>query len=1093
MTFLDVRSLAGGVDAEVSHDPQLELIRQKGFEHERRYLEALRDSGKNVVVIEARRNLPERVAETQRAMLDGAEVIYQAAFLDVPWNGSADFLMRVDRESGLGKHSYEPVDTKLARSAQPKHVLQLCVYAKMLAGLQGIAPENIHLVLGDGTQEGFPLTHFVHYAELAQRRLQAFVAKPPDNSSAEPCAHCSLCHWLTHCEGEWERTDHLSRVANISKGQIAKLRQAGIDTMRALGGLPDCTRIERMQSETLARLRQQARLQTSNLDTGRDLCEPLAPVAGKGFARLPKPDDGDLFFDMEGDPLFEKGLEYLFGFAFRKDDEIAFQPFWGHSRIEEKRAFEQAMDFIAARLESHPDAHIYHYANYEQAAFNSLSTRHGTREAQLDDLLRRHKFVDLYRVVRESVRVSEPSYSIKNLEKFYMSKRESEVASGGDSIVMYERWRELQDPALLREIENYNATDCRSTLLLRDWLLTLRPGDVPWFSGSDEPNQEREEARSEAERAHAAMTARLCDGAPEDKAEFRELVSQLLEFHRREAKPQWWATFHRQEMSRDELVDDAECLGGLIRAPKKPPIPDKQSLIWTFEFPAQDFKLREGGTPKIAETLAPAGTIHALDDASRTVQLRIGRTRELPDALSLIPSGPLCTKEQRAAIYRYADAIAAGKNSYAALAGLLMKQPPRVAGVKAGRPIIDGETTVQKAVAAICALRSSALVVQGPPGTGKTYTAARAIVELLGDGKRVGVSSNSHKAINKLLEEVEKIAAERKLEFRGVKKCSGDDDEFDGTRIVNVRDNQAVANGNYQLIAGTAWLFAREEWDRKLDYLFIDEAGQVSLANVVAMGVAARNIVLVGDQMQLGQPTQAVHPGESGSSALEFALGEHATVPPQLGIFLPRSRRMHPDVCRFVSDAFYDGRLKPEKGNEKQRLSLHSDADPALAPSGLRFVEVEHVECSQKSEAEAVRLDAVYRSLLKQGWVDRHGREAPLGVDDILVVSPYNMQVDLLRRTLRDGARVGTVDKFQGQEAPVVLASMATSSAEDMPRGIDFLFSRNRLNVAVSRARCLAVIFANPRLLEAPCRTVDQLRLVDALCWAKIYSEASEA
>ena len=1089
-TFLDLEALNGGARAETPPDPQLALIQQKGFEFEGRFLETLRALGKRVIEIAKRGNLAERVAQTQHAMEDGAEIIYQAAFLDAPWNGSADFLKRVDHASRLGNHSYEPVDTKLARSPQPKHVLQLCVYSKMLAAVQGRPPENIHLVLGDMTEETYPLAHFVHYAELAQRRLEVFAAAPPLASSAEPCAHCGICHWLTHCEEEWERIDHLSRVANIAKSQIAKLRQVGVDTMRALGDLPDGARIEKLQSKTLARLRQQARLQTVKRDTGEDVCERLAPVSGKGFARLPRPDPGDLFFDMEGDPLFENGLEYLFGFAFREGGEIVFQPFWGHSRGEEKCAFEQAMDFITARLGAYPDAHIYHYANYEQAAFNSLSTRHGTREAELDDLLRTRKFVDLFRVVREGIRVSEPSYSIKNLEKFYMGERTGEVASGGASVVMYERWRELQDPGLLKEIENYNATDCRSTLLLRDWLLTLRPDDTPWFEGTDEPNLEREEARNEAERARVAMTARLCDGAPEGEKDFRELVSQLLEFHRREAKPAWWAMFHRQEMSEDELVDDVECLGGLTRAPRKRPIPDKQSLIWTFDFPAQDFKLREGNTPKIAETLAPAGKIHALDETNRTVQLRIGRGRELPHSLSLIPSGPIGTKEQRAAIYRYAAAVADRKNAYAALTGLLRKQPPRLIGVESGKPIIAGETTVESAVAAIRALENSAIVVQGPPGTGKTYTASHAIVELLNRRKRVGVSSNSHKAIIKLLEDVEKIAAERKVEFPGVKKCSENDHEFHGNHIVNVRDNAAVADGNYQLIAGTSWLFAREEWDQTLDYLFIDEAGQVSLANVVAMGTAARNIVLIGDQMQLAQPTQAVHPGESGSSALEFALGEHATVPPELGLFLPHSRRMHPDVCRFVSDAFYDGRLRAAPGNEKQCLVLGRNADPGLAPTGLRFVEIEHSECSQKSETEAARVDAAYRSLLKQCWIDRNGKQMPIGPEHILVVSPYNMHVDELRRRLPDGARVGTVDKFQGQEAPAVFISMATSSAEEMPRGIEFLFSRNRLNVAISRARCLAVIFASPRLLEAPCRTVDQLRLVDALCWAKLYSES---
>jgi superfamily I DNA and/or RNA helicase len=263
----------------------------------------------------------------------------------------------------------------------------------------------------------------------------------------------------------------------------------------------------------------------------------------------------------------------------------------------------------------------------------------------------------------------------------------------------------------------------------------------------------------------------------------------------------------------------------------------------------------------------------------------------------------------------------------------------------------------------------------------------------------------------------------------------------------------------------------------------------MSLANVVAMGLCAKNIVLVGDQMQLSQPIQGVHPGSSGLSALEYLLGDFATVPPERGIFLATTRRMNPGVCGFISDAVYDGRLKPSSGNENQRVILRAGADKALAPAGLRFVPVEHDGCSQKSQEEAARLRQIYFSLLEQGWVDRDGASHPIGLDDILVVSPYNMQVNLLRSTLPEGARVGTVDKFQGQEAPVVLISMATSSGEDMPRNIEFLFSRNRLNVAISRARCLAVIVASPRLLEVPCNRIEQMRLVNTLCWAKSYSE----
>jgi superfamily I DNA and/or RNA helicase len=324
--------------------------------------------------------------------------------------------------------------------------------------------------------------------------------------------------------------------------------------------------------------------------------------------------------------------------------------------------------------------------------------------------------------------------------------------------------------------------------------------------------------------------------------------------------------------------------------------------------------------------------------------------------------------------------------------------------------------------------------------------------------------------------------------FRGAKKCADEDDFLNGAMIEDVKKNEDVRDGHYDLIAGTAWLFARPDFDQTLDYLFIDEAGQVSIANVVAMGLSARNVVLVGDQMQLAQPAQGVHPGDSGKSVLDFLLGETATVSPERGVFLPRSRRMHPDVCRFISDAVYDGRLNAAKGNEVQRLIVQAITDPALKPSGISWVPVSHEGCGQKSSAEAARIADLYQALLNQRWINRQGIEARLGAADILVVSPYNMQVNHLKSVLPEGARVGTVDKFQGQEAAVVLVSMTTSSAEDVSRGMDFLYSRNRLNVAISRAKCLAIVVASPALLEAGCSTLEQLRLVNTLCFVKAYS-----
>jgi uncharacterized protein len=448
-------------------------------------------------------------------------------------------------------------------------------------------------------------------------------------------------------------------------------------------------------------------------------------------------------------------------------------------------------------------------------------------------------------------------------------------------------------------------------------------------------------------------------------------------------------------------------------------------------------------------------------------------------------------KQLRAAVYRFAEAVRDGDVSrYSAVVSILRRDLPSIAGREAGAPVVASDAeTLPATIGALEALESSYLLIQGPPGSGKTYTASQAIVALLAKGMRVGIASNGHKAINQLLGEVEALAATKGLACRGIKKNSYEHQMLNtGRWIEETFDNKAVSPA-HQLVAGTAWLFARPELDQAFDYLFIDEAGQVGLANVVAMGVAARNIVLVGDQMQLAQPIQGSHPRGSGVSALQHLLGNHATVPPERGVFLAETRRMHPDLCSFISAAVYERRLHSAAGTETQQVLADPAADPeAMAASGLRFVFVDSLGCTQRSRPEAERLDRTYRALLGQPWRDKHGVERPIGIKDILVVSPYNMQVELLKNVLPAGARVGTVDKFQGQEAAVVLVSMATSSGDDLPRNIEFLYSRNRLNVAISRARCLAVIFANPRLLEIPCSTIAQMELVNGLCWARRYA-----
>lgn len=1097
-TALDLRQLVEPA-ALPPDDDYTVLLQQKGIAHERSFLETLRAEGRSIVEIPDNVALEERVARTHEALRNGPDVIYQGALFEPPWHGFSDFLLRVNGvRSALGDYAYDIADTKLARTAKPKHVLQLCVYGDLLTRAQGVEPPHLHVALGNGTHASIRTADVRHYAAIARDRFEAFVSGPALATKADPCGHCSFCRWKSRCEDFWNEVDDLSLVANISRGQREKLAASGVGSMHALAQLPAGSVIANLQAATLERLRGQAELQVARRDQGTAPVTILPAASGRGFQRLPEPDPSDLFFDMEGDPLFEGGLEYLFGFTIIENGQPKFQAFWGHDRAGEKQAFEQAVDFAQARLLAAPKAHIYHYGTYEPNALKRLAMYHGTRETAIDDLLRQGKLVDLYKVVTEALQIGEPRYSLKNLETYYLDqKRGGEVVTAGESVVMYERWRSLGDDAILAQIQDYNEADCRSTWQCRDWLLRNRPQDTPWFVS---PNLAREDAERVAKRAEAdaqitAMVAALLN-CPEPERPWRELLAHLLEFHRREAKPAWWAQFARAEMSEEQLIDDVESIGGL-RSDGKLPRKDKKSEIFGFSFPPQDFKMRIGDKPTRVGTLEPAGEIVALDEKAGTIELKLGPSRtRLGAATSLIPESPMYDKVLREALYRYAQAVVDGQqDKYAAITDILRQVPPRLRNHLAGTAIIPDERALLEGTKdALSRLQNSYLLIQGPPGAGKTYTASHAILALIAAGKTIGVASNSHKAINTLLAEVEEFASQTGQRYRGIKKSSDENQFLEGARnVANTLENADAEGAGYQLVAGTAWLFARPAFDQRFDYLFVDEAGQVSLANIVAMGVSAHNVVLIGDQMQLSQPIQGSHPGGSGRSALDHLLGDTATVPPDRGIFLPITRRMHPAVCIFISEAVYDGRLHADDGAGRQELLLDASRDPvALASAGIRFVPVVHEGCTQQSRPEADRLAQTYQSMLGQRWRDRDGAEKLIGTDDILVVSPYNMQVNLLQAVLPQGARVGTIDKFQGQEAAAVLLSMVTSSGEDLPRQIEFLYSRNRLNVAISRAHCLAVVFANLRLLEISCSTVEQMKLVNTLCWVKTYSDDSQ-
>ncbi len=1102
LTHLDLLNLETPLP-KAEDTEEMALIQDKGFAHEGRYWQHLHDQHPGAIDLSSDGQSDEvRDEATRRALRNGAEVVFQGTFLDTPWVGHADFLIRVDQPSNLGAFSYQVADTKLARSSRAKFLIQLCFYSELLAEAQGCMPEHMHVVLGDGRQETFRVADYLRYYRRLKSRFLQWVNSAHSDSAPERVERCSSCRWRELCADRWEAEDHLNRVANITRTQITRLHAAGVQTARQLSELPEDATIARVQPETLRRLAQQARLQRASRERAEPLFELLPATEGRGFARLPDPNEGDLFFDMEGDPLEEGGLEYLFGLYLFEDGQPQFRAFWAHSRNEERVAFETFIDFVAAHLRRYPRAHIYHYAPYEPSALKRLMALHGTREAEVDALLRQHKLVDLYAVVREGLRVGEDSYSIKAMERFYSSKkRESDVKTAGASVVFYERWKATQDASLLEAIERYNEDDVRSTYELRQWLLSLRPKGTAWAAPEvSGESQALEPLSDKAQKAAARMEdfrQRLVGSLPADRLSWtdehrlRELLFFLLNFHRRADKPVWWALFARQEASREELLDDLEVLAGLEQS-RQPDYSEDGGHRYTYKFPPQETKLKTGDHCVLVDSLKEVFDL-VVDEETHEVSFIFSSPDELPrSGLALSSGRPINTSVIVTAIERFVESYLKGTERYKAGLRFLKRETPLVAGVAPGASLVAAdEDLLAGSIRTALGLQEGYLFIQGPPGAGKTYTGSHVIAELLRQGKRVAVSSNSHKAINNLLAAVERVAKESGLAFQGAKKSTSEDSCLRGSFIVDIFSSGDLAKvqDEFQLIAGTAWLFASGNFTQKFDYLFVDEAGQVSLANLVAMSTCAHNLVLLGDQMQLGQPIQGVHPGESGQSTLEYLLQGEATIPEDRGIFLNKTWRMHPDVCRFISEAVYAGRLKPEVSTATQRLVLSGAHHPAIRPTGISFIAVDHDGCSQRSDVEAELIRQLFDELLAQKYVDRKGVQRPMTLESILVVAPYNQQVNRLRAVLPAGARVGTVDKFQGQEAEAVLVSMTTSSGEYLPRDIEFLYSKNRLNVAISRARCWAAVIASSKLLDVTVTEPDEMALVNTLCWVQEYAD----
>lgn len=1037
---------------------------------------------------------------TVAAARSGAPVIYQGTFFDGRFLGFSDFLVREDGPDG---DMYAVYDTKLARHVEVPALLQLAAYADALAA-GGVRPApRAHLLLGDGSDSVHALADLVPVYTARRARLQRIL--DDHRSRGVPVAwgdaNCQSCGRCETCAAEVEAHRDLLLVAGIRASTRQHLVSAGVSTIDALAERVDP--VPDVSARTLSALRSQAALQLRREAQGGHPFEVFDPTA---LAGLPRPDAGDIFFDFEGDPLWAEagsaqwGLEYLFGVLEEPPTgagDPVFRPFWAHDRAQERRALIDFLDYVAARRAAHPGLHIYHYAAYEKSALLRLSGRHGVGEEAVDQLLRDGVLVDLYPIVRASLRVGAQSYSIKKLEPLYMGTRlrDGDVTNAADSVVAYADYCDLRDQGrpeaaeLLRGIGDYNEYDCVSTRELRSWLLAIAADhDVSPHRREDPPpvpDEGEVDLTEQALRRFAGDEARGSRSADQQAA---ALMAAAVGYHRRERKPFWWAHFDRLTQVVDEWADTRDVLQvdhAVVVQDWHRSTPRQRKLrrhlrltgrygtgstvvpgaeVFTLYDPPLPAEAMTGSTPTQRGTatavVLSVGADENFDDVIVVEELLTGPDEYTALPMAVAPGHPIATVRMETAIGAAAEQMAAMLPAMPpdAAVDVLCRIPPRTRS-GAGLPTADGAGDHAAAiVSALLDLDHSYLAVQGPPGTGKTHTGARVITHLVTHHRwRIGVVAQSHSVVENMLDAV--VAAG--LDGRMVAKKDGRAEDRAWTGITANAYPQFLddAASTGCVVGGTAWDFAHAERipPRSLDLLVIDEAGQFALANTVAVGASARNLLLLGDPQQLPQVSQGTHPEPVDESALGWLAAGHDALPPEHGYFLGRTWRMHPALCARVSALSYGGRLQSE---EPVTTARHL----AGVEPGVDSTVLDHRGNATESVEEAREVVRRIQALLGRAWTDPTGFDGtrPLGQSDVLVVAPYNAQVSLIRRHLAAAGladvHVGTVDKFQGREAAVVLVSMTASSAEDVPRGMSFLLSRNRLNVAVSRGKWCAVI-----------------------------------
>jgi uncharacterized protein len=1117
-----------GVDGEAFDSPAA----ARGDMHEKAMLARLRSAGLGIVEIarpvdQSAEAIRERAAETIDALRARTDVVFQATLLDAPWFGYADFLVRVDGvPSELGDYSYEVRDTKLARHPSASALLQMAHYGAILTGIQGTPPPRLSIWLGTGEEYSWDYSDAAPYLLEARTRFLSFrELDPPTNP--EPVAACPTCRWLDHCDQTWG-PDDLRNIHRLSRRQRILLHEAGITTTVELARAADAHRPPRMAVATYDRLRHQALAQTGTNDFVIITPQPEAT----SLLRVPPAHPLDIYFDLEGDPFAAiPTLDYLWAYS---DARGTYHHVWAHSSEEETAALDWLLDVLHQRESDGGTWHVYHYNTYEITSLRRVAAAHPDPAitAEVDRYIA-ERFIDLYRTVESSLRTRDGSTSLKVVEKLAGYDRSVDaaldaVARGDDSILEYERFilsaDEVERTGILERIRAYNAHDVRATKAVHDWIVGLSrdltdddliPEPDPYVpSDSVEERIRRTQEMVDRLVAAAESNAPLPSGLSSDGG---RLLAHMLQWHRAEMivgfldgkRLEDWAlqggeagfdtsssasldvALNGPSMDQTRIRPGTEHESVLIDVEFEREIGPKSSkanaaVVWEYRCRPGSWKIRVG--KRVKEVLPADADRNPITYEVEWIDpqegaFHVSRKERPPDVNALVLDDYVNDDVVWESLMRLAADALSPSPAPAHRLGLAMLD--RVAPLPAAdMGAIGAEDAGQRARRIAALMEYGLLPIQGPPGTGKTYVGARLIGDAIerGAGRPVviAVTANSHKVINNLmLETIDHLGREGIPAAFG--HVGGKGKFEDHSSIGNIASSGKlrdwvegkVAAGESVVVGATKFALCREEIAGFADLLVIDEAGQLTLADSCAVAQAAPMAIALGDPQQLTAPVQAAHDESVDVSLLEHIAQGARVLPEQSGVFLDLSYRMHPAVCSVVANLAYDGELESAPSARARDIT-----GPSLEILGLRVPVQPGVVwiAADDGDDEVGITRAILDQLVGRATVVlQPGESEVLSWDEVRVVAPHNAHVNKLDAALPDMAQVGTVDRFQGQQGHVVVYSMGRLA--ESPGDVPFLYEINRINVALSRARLMAIVVSHRDAVFPPVDGPDHLML----------------